>query len=180
MSESVPNNQQQPQKNKVTVVLDNSPIVEDYKKLLEEANQKIGSQQEIIQGYLAKDKEQFEREKLEKQTNFDGRRVPEKGGDTAPLESNSEIHSLQLNDTSCIPVELIKGKSVPEVINKIKYYADSKAENRAEFQDIYNKILKRSLSQNGTYEFQGNSARFENINGKIVPANRKNEMKRVD
>jgi uncharacterized protein (DUF885 family) len=171
--------QEQPkQGNKLTVVLDRSPEVEAIRKELETEKTKNAKNEELIKSYIA---ESAERERAERVNDPP---KPPVGGDTSTLDRNGKQREFVPNfdfDNSTILDMNPKFKSREEAIAYVKRMAENPlSADHAVATKMYQQLIKRSLDGNGTFEYQGNMARWENVGGKCVKASRPKTFKRVD
>ena len=167
---------EQPPTKGLKIVLDRTEEMKQKDEEISRLNQELGKMTETNKSLLSQDRESFLAEKKEAE-----REIHKEAPDSiAPLNpTNEEKLSIPM-DGSEVPIDWVRGKNTSEVLDKIRMIKDSKAENAAEYQKIYDDICKKAFSGNGTFEVKSGFSKWEHVNGKVVPSRRKKEVVRIE
>ena len=154
----------EPERKEITVKIDASPREQ---RLQADFEKKIAEKDELIRTLLAQEKKEFVEKK----------RVPEEGGDTAPLET--QVQTIKIDEESEI-LDFVRFKSPEEACNFLKECASNPHRGDYKFaQQLYGKAVKKILKENGSWQFEGNLSKWERRGSKVVKADRKPEFRKV-
>lgn len=149
---------EQPTKPTLNIKIDRSEEMKDKDIKIENLIKENSKQQETIKILM-----QSEKEKFEKSTNHLGLKIPESGGESAPLETPKpkEVKLVSLEGVY-IDNDMVFGRTPAEVIQKVETLAKSKAENADEYRRILSKIAKKALTSDKVLDltYKGDSKLF--------------------
>ncbi len=156
-------NQEQPKNPKINISIDHSENEKQLQKQLDEAHQKIGA---LLADHKQINDNENERKIIEAKTVMN----PPTSGDTAQLNEPKRQTSAPIElDVDCeIPLSA-KGDSPQQIIDFLKLNADK---GNKDAEHILDKLIRKELKKNGTYEFEGHMSPTFMHNGKLVKVNR--------
>jgi hypothetical protein len=142
-------------------------------KIIAELNQKIGAQEDTIKSFLVRDRQELLAEQEKQKVIHDNNPKPAPTS-TAPL--NELAHFSEKIDLESSEILGLNPRfpNVESLVNEVKKRASEPSSPDYQLaQQLYGKMVKKTLKENATYEYKGNMARFERKGDRVVPAERK-------